>query len=171
MDFDEQELLIAVYGKAENETVRDVIGRIATQDIRCWNLLKKWKRKNLYTFDTDLDLGYLTDKGKATAQEHIRILEQPELVLRFLLSQLVLKALGWDSVESIAVHVEKATSEDDAPIAKVRLSVGASGKISHAFTVEQIRTIGINKLIKDFRHKVRYDLFGINRKTHRQAQP
>lgn len=69
---DEREFLRAVYQKPEGVFVRDLIGSIDMPNKRCWYLLDKWVSKGWYEYGVALDLGWLTDKGKAAAAKMIK---------------------------------------------------------------------------------------------------
>ena len=46
-------------------TVRDLIQESGIPPKRCWHLLSKWTRKGWYDWGVNIDLGWLTDEGKA----------------------------------------------------------------------------------------------------------
>lgn len=62
---DERDLLASIQGKAEGETVREVIARTDIAPKRAWYLLEKWGSRRWYDWGVTVDLGWLTDEGRA----------------------------------------------------------------------------------------------------------
>ena len=55
---------------------RDLIPASGLHYKRCWFLLSKWTRKGLYEYGTCLDLGWLTDTGRAEAERQRALLKK-----------------------------------------------------------------------------------------------
>lgn len=75
MKDDEERLLIAIYNHytlfLSEQSIRDIIQNSPLIQIpykRCMYILEKWVEKGWYDYGVSLDLGWLTEEGKAEAK-------------------------------------------------------------------------------------------------------